>query len=168
MNATRDASKPGGIELHRMLFNPYSLWSVDGLDKALGSAINSSLSKFDQYFTTELTERLFQSSNESQQQSQRRFRPGLDLVSLNIQRGRDHGLAAYGEWRKHCRLPSVDTWHDLEKAVDATSFEGLKAIYRWDKFNWIEINVKMKSFAVNRMTLMFTRVPWVNHRWMAP
>lgn len=110
------------IALHNMLFNPYSLYRPHGLDSAIRSAINNSLEKSDPYFTTELTEKLFAKDAPA-------VACGLDLVSLNIQRGRDHGLAAYPEWRKHCRLSKTDTWEQFSKAVDAQSFKTIREIY---------------------------------------
>ncbi|XP_058813496.1 myeloperoxidase [Topomyia yanbarensis] len=126
MKKTLDpSSSPSGIELHKMLFNPYSLYGRTGLDDAIGGAMSTPLGKYDQYFTTELTEHLFEKS-----QDLLHDRPcGLDLVSLNIQRGRDHGLPSYPHWRKHCRLPPVDTWAQFTEAVDPGSLSQMRRIY---------------------------------------
>ncbi len=120
------------VELHKMLFNPYSLWGNGGLDSAIGSAIQTNLAKSDQYFTTELTEKLFQSKSDNVSDTSNvvKRNANLDLVSLNIQRGRDHGLPAYHEWRKYCQLPSVHTWEDMQYAVDADSLANMKTIYK--------------------------------------
>ncbi|XP_062557613.1 chorion peroxidase [Armigeres subalbatus] len=119
-------SSPSGIELHKMLFNPYSLYGKTGLDDAIGGAMSTPLGKYDQYFTPELTEHLFEKA-----QDLLHDRPcGLDLVSLNIQRGRDHGLPSYPHWRRHCRLPPVDTWERLKMAVDPASYEQMRNMYR--------------------------------------
>lgn len=109
-----------------MLFNPYSLWGNGGLDSAIGSAIQTNLAKSDQYFTPELTNKLF----ENNASIAVKRNANLDLVSLNIQRGRDHGLPAYYEWRKYCNLPNVDTWETMQSAVDPDSLANMKLVYK--------------------------------------
>lgn len=117
------------IELHKMLFNPYSLWGNGGLDSAIGSAIQTNLAKSDQYFTPELTDKLFENNDNNATTTVKR-NANLDLVSLNIQRGRDHGLPAYYEWRKYCNLPNVDTWETMQSAVDPDSLANMQLVYK--------------------------------------
>ena len=46
---------------------------------------------------------------------------GLDLASLNIQRGRDHGLPSYGRWRNYCSLSKATTINDLSNEIKNSS-----------------------------------------------
>lgn len=121
--AKEQESSEESIELHQILFNPYSLYNPNGFDNALRSALNTSLEKSDPFFTKELTQKLFVHDASPQL-------CGLDLVSLNIQRGRDHGLNGYPEWRKHCHLSPVNTWEEMEKIVDPISFKRIHEIYK--------------------------------------
>jgi hypothetical protein len=55
---------------------------------------------------------------------------GLDLVSLNIQRGRDHGLPAYIAWREHCGLSRPQSFSDMRSYIDSESLEKMTQLYR--------------------------------------
>jgi hypothetical protein len=53
----------------------------------------------------------------------------MDLVSLNIQRGRDHGLAPYNIWREQCGLKRFAAWEEMEVVMDKTTVSRLENIY---------------------------------------
>jgi len=41
----------------------------------------------------------------------------LDLGALNVQRGRDHGLPFYADWRQYCNLSRPETFEDLANEI---------------------------------------------------
>lgn len=55
---------------------------------------------------------------------------GLDLVALNIQRGRDHGLPAYSYWREHCGFDRPKNFSDLDGIMEQEAFNNIQALYR--------------------------------------
>jgi len=53
----------------------------------------------------------------------------MDLASLNIQRGRDHGLPPYVRWREPCSLSPIKTFEDLDKVMLPSITRKFKSLY---------------------------------------
>ena len=54
---------------------------------------------------------------------------GLDLVALNIQRGRDHGLQPYAKYRDSYGLNVPENFEDLKDFMSTAAFDSFKATY---------------------------------------
>ncbi|XP_011844919.1 PREDICTED: thyroid peroxidase [Mandrillus leucophaeus] len=102
-----------GLWLHEAFFSPWTVLHGGGLDPLIRGLLArpAKLQVQDQLMNEELTERLFVLSNSST----------LDLASINLQRGRDHGLPGYNEWREFCGLPRLETPADLSTAIASRS-----------------------------------------------
>ena len=67
---------------------------------------------------TQLTQHLFQDANDTSTNANvGNF--GMDLMALNLQRGRDHGIPPYHFYRKLCGLPAIRNWRQLSQTVAA-------------------------------------------------
>ncbi|XP_054015508.1 uncharacterized protein LOC128896281 isoform X1 [Hylaeus anthracinus] len=112
------------VELHRMLFNPYSLYSEGGVKSSVTSATENVVQMTSTHVTSQLTNHLFEDPI-----GNATVPCGLDLVSLNIQRGRDHGLPGYTRWREYCGLGKPESFSDLEGHVDPQTLRDMSALY---------------------------------------
>lgn len=76
---------------------------------------------FDWFFTKQITRSLFTA------------RPpngvGHDLTSINIQRGRDHGIATYNDFREWCGLHRARTFEDLASEIDSDFITEISHVY---------------------------------------
>ncbi|XP_041792243.1 eosinophil peroxidase-like [Chelmon rostratus] len=95
--------------LHKAFFTPWRIVFEGGLDPILRGLVGrkAKLNTQDHMMTDELRERLFEFSTEL----------ALDLASLNMQRGRDHGLPGYNKWRKFCGLSQPRNQKQLAKVL---------------------------------------------------
>ncbi|KAE8751717.1 Chorion peroxidase-like-2 [Frankliniella occidentalis] len=105
--------------LSKSAFKPFMLYEEEGLDDMLRGLTTQSSQKFDRFFTKEITNHLFQND----------LPFGLDLVALNLQRGRDHGLPGYPEWRQVCGLRRPRSWEDLQGIMDPDAISVLQSLY---------------------------------------
>ncbi|XP_030646353.1 eosinophil peroxidase [Chanos chanos] len=98
------------LPLHHSLFASWRVIQQGGIDPVLRGLLLSraKLQKPGQMMVEELTERLFQTKG------------GLpfDLGSLNLQRGRDHGLPGYSAWRNRCNLSVPHNESELAMVLD--------------------------------------------------
>nr|XP_020659588.1 eosinophil peroxidase-like isoform X1 [Pogona vitticeps] len=82
--------------LHKEFFASWRIIKEGGIDPILRGlmAKPAKLMRQDQLVVDAIRDRLFEQVS----------RIGLDLPSLNMQRGRDHGLPGYNAWRQFCGL----------------------------------------------------------------
>lgn len=107
LNASSDYS--GHLPLHQTFFAPHRLVEEGGIDPLLRGLLwgPSKSPRADQMVNSQLTERLFSLARDV----------SLDLAAINIQRGRDHGLTDYNQWRKFCNLSLALTFDDLKSEI---------------------------------------------------
>ena len=78
------------------------------------------LKRPEQNVNSELTEQLFRTAHAV----------ALDLAAMNIQRGRDHAIPPYVDWRKYCNMSHVETFEDLSGEISNVHVrEKLRELY---------------------------------------
>ncbi|XP_041369551.1 uncharacterized protein LOC121383530 [Gigantopelta aegis] len=93
------------VRLHTLFNRPRFILQNkgNGVNLMCRGLIKDSLQHFDNFFTTSITDHLFEDMEML----------SLDLCSLNIQRGRDHGLPPYNDFREKCGLPRLKHFDEL-------------------------------------------------------
>ena len=102
----------GPLNLLDAFFDPSQFEKSGGTDPILRGLLTSQSRKVDEFVNNILTNHLFQTDGSSH---------GLDLASLNIQRGRDHGLPPYLTWRRwaerECNLSGYLSGKDVYESL---------------------------------------------------
>jgi len=102
--------EPSGetIEIHNHFNEPFDILEDNRLDRILKSLAQMTVQSYDSFITSEVTNRLFQPRNESY---------GMDLIALNIQRARDHGIPGYNSYREICNVGRVSSFDELKTEI---------------------------------------------------
>ncbi|XP_019354171.1 probable oxidoreductase PXDNL isoform X2 [Alligator mississippiensis] len=112
----------GHLLLHKAFFSPFRIIQEGGIDPLLRGlfGVAGKMRVPTQLLNLELTERLFSMAHSV----------ALDLAAMNIQRGRDHGIPPYVDYRVFCNLTSIEKFEDLQNEIkDAKVREKLKKLY---------------------------------------
>lgn len=108
------------VSIHDELANLGDLETAGSVDRLLLGLINQPAQRRDEHISEELTNHLFQTPA---------FPFGMDLASINIQRGRDHGIPPYVDWRQPCALSPIRNFDDLEKAIPPSTASKFRSVY---------------------------------------
>lgn len=91
------------------------------IDEVSRGLVATPMETLDQFITGEVTNHLFED----------RKIPfsGIDLIALNVQRARDHGIPSYNNYRALCNLKRAANWEDLQREIPPEVINRLKRIY---------------------------------------
>lgn len=111
----------GHVPLHKAFFSPFRIVNEGGIDPLLRGlfGVPGKMRVPSQLLNTELTERLFSMAHTV----------ALDLAAINIQRGRDHGIPPYHEYRVYCNLSAAHTFEDLRNEIRSPEIR--EKLQRW-------------------------------------
>jgi peroxidase len=91
--------------LRSAFFAPWRLVEEGGIDPIIRGLFDTpaKLKRSNEFLNSHLTNDLFGHAH----------LVALDLASMNIQRGRDHGLPSYNKYREFCGLRKATSFDDL-------------------------------------------------------
>ncbi|KAF0307535.1 Peroxidase [Amphibalanus amphitrite] len=107
------------IALERTFFNSSFLLQFGLVREVARSLTTQRPGWVDRAFSSALRERLFI----------RPGMPGLDLVALNINRGREHGLQPYITAVENCQGRTIASWEDLADLMEPETIARLRGVY---------------------------------------
>uniref|UniRef100_A0A1B6E785 Heme peroxidase 2 n=2 Tax=Clastoptera arizonana TaxID=38151 RepID=A0A1B6E785_9HEMI len=100
--------------------HPQVMQNDEQLDALVRGLATQSSQKMDLDHSESVTRYLFSESGSY----------GMDGFSLDIQRGRDHGLASYNSYRAYCGLPRAKYFNDLSDTIPTSVIATLKTLYK--------------------------------------
>ena len=117
LNRDGESIVDGDLELRDAFFAPSRLVNEGGIDPILRGLAAQRCETIDIYVIDAVRNFLFGEPGQG----------GFDLVSLNVQRGRDHGLPAYNDARVEFGLPRIERWEQI--TTDPQTLARLRQAY---------------------------------------
>ncbi|XP_076230763.1 peroxidase isoform X2 [Calliopsis andreniformis] len=106
--------------LAQYFFKPNVIETDEIFDGLLRGMATQTSQKMDTSIISDITSKLYAADRNSL---------GLDAISLDIQRGRDHGLPGYNNYRKYCGLVPANNFDDFLDYIPLEIIKKLREIY---------------------------------------
>merc|ERR1719323_1681708 len=120
-SVSKGRSSETSLNMRALFFKPASLRKPAFLDGLVRGMTEQGSQLWDSSFVPDVRNHLFESSP---------GRGGLDLVAVNIQRGRDHGLPGYNKYKEICTGEKAQDFSDLTRVMDPENVRQLQSVYR--------------------------------------
>ncbi|XP_076294511.1 peroxidase isoform X2 [Lasioglossum baleicum] len=108
------------LSLVEYFYKPSVIETDEVFDGFLRGMVTQTSQKMDMNIISDVTSRLYAEGQNSL---------GLDAISLDIQRGRDHALPGYNQYRKYCGLPTAKNFDDFLDYIPLEMLKKLRKIY---------------------------------------
>ncbi|XP_055636626.1 peroxidase [Toxorhynchites rutilus septentrionalis] len=112
------SGKHSALNLDDTYYKPKDLRKREYFAHLLSSVLQQNAMSLDTSYVDGMAQLLFKTKN-----------IGTDVLALDIQRGRDHGLSSYVNYYKLCTGQTVQSWDDLSKIIDRADLATLKSAY---------------------------------------
>ncbi|XP_050429351.1 peroxidase-like isoform X2 [Adelges cooleyi] len=106
--------------LSDLIRRPFDLYRAGAIDEYFMGLMNQVAQAMDDSITREVTNNLIKKPGKG-------F--GFDLVSFNVQRGRDFGLPGYMEFRRHCGLPVANRFEEMTGFMPNATIQRYQMVY---------------------------------------
>lgn len=121
LDSNFETIEQGHLPLRNAFFAPWRVVYEGGVDPIMRGLFTmpAKIKKPEQSLNSDLTEHLFTVAHAV----------SLDLAAMNIQRGRDHALQTYMDYRRMCNLTTSTTFEGLSDITDEHVRTKLKELY---------------------------------------
>lgn len=109
----------GTLRLHEHFSKSRVIEDPDILDSLIRGLTAQGAQKMDINLDPDMTHKLYKTNGNL----------GMDSLSLDIQRGRDHGIPGYNQYRRYCGLPVASNFDEFLDTIPAEMVKKLRAIY---------------------------------------
>ena len=109
------------LQLRKTFNNLDKYRETDGMSQILMGLMMQQSQSYDRFVNDDLRDLLF-ANNELNCM-------GSDLIARNVQRGRDHGLPSYNDFREYCRLNRTCSWDERPEEIEEENWKALHMIY---------------------------------------